>query len=190
MVTIVEAARHLFISGTRFKQLLDAGVIERRPVDGYCLDDVRRQALEHLRSVASARGSSTTLARERAGLAAAQRQIAEVKLATMAGRYVSIEEAGAEIEAEYGNVRQLLLGISGSIAAQLVGLDHVEIGVAIDAKVAEILRELSSPDEILDRVRPDDTASAGGRGTGEVAAGDAAAAGEVAGAGATDGDGG
>jgi phage terminase Nu1 subunit (DNA packaging protein) len=188
MSTIAEASGHLFLSETRFKQLLDSGVIDRQPANGYCLTTVRRSYVEHLRGIASARGSSTSLAAERTGLAAAQRQIAEMELAAMAGQFVSIEEAGQEIEAEYGNVRQLLLGIPGSIAAQLVGLDRAEIEVALDAKVAEILRELSTADEIIARVQPD-TATAG-RGSGGTAEAAASAAGGSPGAGAADGDGG
>jgi hypothetical protein len=180
MATQSEVAQHLFLSTQRVRDLLDRGVITRQPVDGYSLDDVRRQYISHLRDVAGARGSTSTLAAERTGLAAAQRQIAEMKLAAMAGQFVSIEDAGQAIEGEYALVREKLRSLSGTTAASLVGCDRAAIGQILDAKVAEILRELSSPEEIIDRVSPD--AAAASRGD-EAASG---AAGRSPGAGAAD----
>jgi hypothetical protein len=185
MSTIVEASQHLFISGTRFKQLLADGVVTKRPPGEYVLDDVRREVLTHLRDVASARGASSTLSHERALLALTQRRVAELKLAVMAGKYISMEEAAIEIEGEYGVIRQQLLGLS-AIAASLVGCDRADIEASINAKVSEILRELSSPEEIIDRVRPGDAASAGRESGGATAVRDEADGGSAP-AGATDG---
>jgi hypothetical protein len=186
MATIGESARHIFLSEARFKVLVAAGVITKQPAGGYVLDEVRREVLTHLRDAAGARGAGTTLAHERALLAHAQRRLVEMKADEMAGRLVPIEDAGAEIEAEYGVIRDRLLCLSGSTAASLVGCDRATIGQILDEKIAEILNELSSPDEIIERVQPD-AANASRRGGGAAAAADGTRGGSGARTGASGG---
>jgi hypothetical protein len=63
MATQAEAARHLFVSTQAFRDMIDRGVVTRRPPDGYDLNTVRREALTHLRAQAAGRGASKTLSR-------------------------------------------------------------------------------------------------------------------------------
>jgi hypothetical protein len=88
MATQSECSAHLFCSVQRFREMLDAGTITRRAQGEYDLSEVRREALQHLRDQAAGRGSTPSLAAERANLARHQAKIAAIKAARLSGGLV------------------------------------------------------------------------------------------------------
>jgi phage terminase Nu1 subunit (DNA packaging protein) len=95
------------------------------------------------------------LAHERAALAHHQAAIAELKAARLAGAVIEIEIAGQIVEQHYGVVRDRLLSIPGSTAAQLVGLnDRAQVEKILNEKIAETLTELNAP-AVIEAARGD-----------------------------------
>jgi len=154
MATLAEAAAHIFLGERRFYELLDDGVITRRPAGEYLLDDVRKEYIAHIRKVAAGRGADANidLATERANLARQQTEAAALKNAVARGELVSIEEVGRQLEAEYGVVRQRLLGIPGLLAAALVGLDAASIEKRLQEAIADVLTELHEAHDLASEV--------------------------------------
>jgi phage terminase Nu1 subunit (DNA packaging protein) len=158
MSTQAECAEHLFISAQRFRDLLDAGVITRQPTDGYDLDDVRREALTHLRALASNRGAGENLSKERALLAKSQRELSELKTRQLAGQLVEVEGVCFQIENRYAVVRECLLSIPGKCADELTRRERHEIVEILRREINEALGELYEPARIIEEaggVRPD-----------------------------------
>jgi hypothetical protein len=155
MATQSEAAIHLFISAQRFRDLLNIGVITRQPPDCYDLDDVRREALMHLRMQASNRGAGETLSKQRALLAKSQRELSELKTRQLAGQLIEIERVAEALETRYANVKERVLSMPGLLATNLVGLDRAAIETAIRNACIECLEELYTPARLLEEARSD-----------------------------------
>ncbi len=151
MATIAEAAAHIDLGERRFYELLEGDVIERCQPGEYNLDHVRVTYIRHIRKIGAGRGAEKgiDLASERARLAREQTEAAAFKNAIARGEYVAIEEAGRQMEADYGLVRQRILAMPGKLADALEGMSREEREAAILAEVNEALNELSEPAHLL-----------------------------------------
>jgi hypothetical protein len=149
MATVNEAAAHVFISSTRFKQLIDSGVVERQPPGCYNLDRVRESVFRQLRAVASARGTGIRLADERALLSKRQRELVELRTAQLRGTVVEVEAVAEIIEQNYGVVRERLLAVPWLAADQCAGKDRQVIFDILKKLILETLGELYEPARII-----------------------------------------
>jgi phage terminase Nu1 subunit (DNA packaging protein) len=151
MAKIAETARHIDVSRRRFFELLDAGVVDRKPE--YDLDEVRLQYIRHLRKVAAGRGADNELdlAGERAKLARQQTEGISLKNAIARGEYVLMDEVVRQVEGSYVVIRQRLLVIGGKVSDGLAGQSRDVIKAAIDHEITEALIELSEPSLIAER---------------------------------------
>jgi hypothetical protein len=78
--------------------------------------------------------------------------------------WVRIEAVAAQVEREYGTVRERLLTIPGKIAASLVGADRPTIDMILRREITEALHELHDPSGLAQRAGagvPADTGKAG-----------------------------
>ena len=148
MATIAQAAAHICCSRAQFDQYLAEGTITRQPSGQYDLDEVRREVLAHLRSVAAGRGGAagSKLTEERTRLVAAKRRIAERQDQIEAGQVAQVEPIIRFLQSALLAMRNRLLNLPGELAFVLAGRDQVEVFEAIDAGVREALEEISNPD--------------------------------------------
>jgi hypothetical protein len=148
MATIAQAAAHICCSRAQFDQYLAEGTITRQPSGQYDLDEVRREVLAHLRSVAAGRGGAagSKLTEERTRLVAAKRRIAERQDQIEAGQVAQVEPIIRFLQSALLAMRNRLLNLPGELAFVVAGRDQVEVFEAIDAGVREALEEISSPD--------------------------------------------
>lgn len=146
------AARHIFVSDARFQELLNDHVFPKQ--EDYDLAQVREYYIKWLRQKVTGRGSglpghsggaTLVLADERAKLASAQWQAAEIKNAVARGELVSIEKMGQFVEDDYYNLRERLLTMPGKLADTLAGLSRSEIEQLIKTELLEALSELHDP---------------------------------------------
>jgi len=128
----------------RFRELIEAGVIERKPPGDYELDRVRESYILHIRKMAAGRGGAD-LASERANLAREQAAAAAMRNAAARGELVAVEEIGRQVEAAYAVVRERLLSIPGKLSAALEGMSAGEREGAVAAEITEALNELHKP---------------------------------------------
>jgi hypothetical protein len=149
MATVNEAAAHVFISSTRFKQLIDSGVVERQPPGCYNLDVVREAVFRQLRAVASARGTGIKLADERALLSKRQRELVELKTAKLRGDLVEVEAVAEIIEQNYSVIRERLLAVPWLATDKCVGQDRDAIFEILKRLITETLGELYEPARII-----------------------------------------
>src|SRR6266404_9602198 len=129
MATIAQAAAHICCSRSQFDQYLAEGVITRQPSNNYDLDQVRREVLAHLRSVAAGRGGAagSKLTEERTRLVAAKRRREERQDALEAGRLVPIEPIGRMVESSLRVMRDRLLNVPGEVAYLLAHRPQHEV---------------------------------------------------------------
>jgi hypothetical protein len=112
--TAADAARVCDISERRFREMLDAGVFERKGVGHYDLDEVTITMIRHQRRAASGRGDGLDLSAERAALARQQRKAMERKNAISDGAFVAVDTVIKLVESEYGVVREGMLAVPGT----------------------------------------------------------------------------
>ncbi|MGD9766864.1 MAG: hypothetical protein AB7U62_04400 [Pseudolabrys sp.] len=155
MATQVQAAQHIDLGERRFRELIEAGVFERRPAGQYDLDTVRIAYIRHLREVAAGRGADNDarLSDARVLLTLEQRENIALKNAAVRGDVVSVEEVGKQVERVFTVVRERLLAIPGKIADALVGGERVDIETRLTDEISEALDELHDPVGIADRSR-------------------------------------
>src|ERR1700730_2409970 len=94
MATAVAAARHIFVSESRFNQLARTGVYDRAKMrgGGFDLDTVRKISFEQLRDQLHRRGDQAGgLTEERTRRAHAEANIAARKDQVGAGRLVDVD---------------------------------------------------------------------------------------------------
>jgi phage terminase Nu1 subunit (DNA packaging protein) len=151
MATAAQAAKHLFISPSRFRDLVSAGTITHQPSGAYVLDTVREQYIRHAQLVMSGRGAEggvAALSTQRARLAEAQTHAALLKNAITSGDYVSVAVMERELTGLFGSMREIALGLPGKTADRLQphsALDRGEIRDVLHAEVCEMLEALSEP---------------------------------------------
>jgi hypothetical protein len=148
MATIAQAAAHICCSRSQFDQYLAEAVITRQSSGRYDLDEVRREVLAHLRSIAAGRGGAagSKLTEERTRLVAAKRRREERQDALEAGRLVPLAPIQRIIENGLRVTRDRLLNLPGELAYLLAGRPQEEVFGALDGAVREALEEIASPE--------------------------------------------
>jgi hypothetical protein len=147
MTTIAQAAAHIFCSRAQFDQYLAEGAITRRPSGQYDLDEVRREALAHLRSVAAGRGGAAgdKLTAERAALTAAKRRREERQDELEAGQLARLAVVRRYLEQMLLGMRNRLLNLPGETAYMLAMRPQAECFEVLDDAVRAALEEIADP---------------------------------------------
>ncbi|WOH51924.1 hypothetical protein [Bradyrhizobium sp. sBnM-33] len=147
MATIAQAAAHLCCSRAQFDQYLAEGVVTRQPSGKYDLDEVRREAFAHLRSVAAGRGGAAgdKLTAERAALTAAKRRREERQDELESGQVVRLAVVRRYLEQMLVGMRNRLLNLPGETAYMLAMRPQAECFEILDDSVRAALEEIADP---------------------------------------------
>src|SRR4051795_4561003 len=147
MATIAQAAAHIYCSRSQFDQYLAEGAITRQSSGKYDLDEVRREVLAHLRSVAAGRGGSagSRLTEERTRLVAAKRRREERQDAIEAGEVVQLHLICRCLEQTLLGMRNRLLNLPGETAYLLALRPQAECYELMNDAVRAALEELADP---------------------------------------------
>lgn len=147
-----QAARHLFLSERRFRELLDEEIIERAGRGAYDLDRVRRQYIEHLRSSAAGRGgvsNEAALAAERIRLARGQADAQEMKNAAARRELLPRDEVHTAVGGAFARVRAKLLALPTKLAPVVLGMKTAaEVKQRLETGIHEALRELATTEVV------------------------------------------
>ena len=173
MATAVEAALHIFISPTRFRDMVSQGIFRRMPSKGYVLDEVRETYCKHMQRVAAGRASDggASLSAQRVRLEGARTQAIEMKNAIMSQDYVSMTAVKAVFSREFMGFRERVLSVPGATADSLTpycARDRGQIEEILRDKLYECLEDLSSG-EFLDEVEDTKARRRGRRATDAIA---------------------
>jgi len=108
MATAVEAAQHIFLSPSRFRDLVAQGVFKRKPAGKYVLDEVREAYCLHAQKVMAGRidEGGKSLSASRARLASAQAARAEMRNAVEVSEFVAVATAARLVETDFRIVRE------------------------------------------------------------------------------------
>jgi phage terminase Nu1 subunit (DNA packaging protein) len=92
MATATEAADHVFISPSRFRDLIGVGTITRMPAGKYNLHKVREEYCRNAQRVMQGRAAEggAALSTQRARLATAQAEAAELKNDVRRGDFIAL----------------------------------------------------------------------------------------------------
>ena len=137
--TVEQAAAHLFLSQTRFYELVAEGVIPRANRRGYRLDTVRRAYFRHLRTAPPVDAS---LVRERALLTRERTTSAQIKNAASFGDYVLKTVVKNEIATTFAGVRTKALAIV-KVAPAIEMRSRDEVETALHVAVIAALDKMS-----------------------------------------------
>jgi|SRR5271156_6626785 len=151
MATAVEAAKHICLSPSRFRDLVALGVFKRVPSGMYDLDVIRETYCLHAQKVMAGRSDDGggSLAKQRTRLEAAKTEAVLHKNAINRGDLVSLKVIRKVGEAMMGNFRSRCLSIPGSMADALTPYtpqDRDAIHEILREKIYEALDQLSDPD--------------------------------------------
>jgi hypothetical protein len=148
MATAAQCAKHIFVSASRFHQMVDAGIFKRSVRGNYDLDVIREAAFKRLRDEVHARAdSSATLTEQRTRIAKANANAAERKDRTDAGKLIEIGAVVKLVGVERSVVHEKLLGVAGKLQG-LIGPEHAAL---VDDECRETLLELSNPNDLVRR---------------------------------------
>lgn len=149
-VTAAVAAEHCCISPSRFRDLVDLGVIKRQTSKGYSLNECRKQYISYLQRVAAGHGAdNATLSKQRVKLEGAKTEAIEFRNAVNRGDYVRLEVLAREVDEMIIGLRSTGLGFAGSISdtvATACGCDRALVFNIIDAAMREMLETMSNLD--------------------------------------------
>jgi ribosomal protein L12E/L44/L45/RPP1/RPP2 len=147
MATIAQAAAHICCSRAQFDQYLAEGVVTRQLSSKYDLDEVRREAFAHLRSVAAGRGGAAgdKLTAERAALTAAKRRREERQDELEAGQLARLAVVRRYLEQMLLGMRDRLLNLPGETAYMLAMRPQTECFELLDNAVRAALEEIADP---------------------------------------------
>lgn len=155
--TVAELAQHLGLSVKRINELIDRGIIERKPRGEYNLDEARLAYCEHIRATAAGRGAAgegdATLAANRSRLVAAKADIAELDRAKASGGWAPIDLLIEKFGRAASVVRELILATPGTLAWQLEGQPRAKIFELLDDHLRGLLDELAEPGFIVSRMK-------------------------------------
>lgn len=146
-----EVAAHLDLSGTKVSELAARGIIPRSSGrGGFDLEACRLGYIRHLRETAAGRAGQDEgpdLVDERARLARAQADRAEMENAHRRGELIETGHMNALVTGCFAIVRAKLLGIPSKEAGAILRCeDSVEVEQRIRAAICEALKELSETD--------------------------------------------
>ena len=147
MATIAQAAAHICCSRAQFDQYLAERAITRQPSGKYDLDEVRREAFAHLRSVAAGRGGAagSKLTAERVLLTRIKRQREELQAGIEAAQWARLAHVQRFLEGAFLAFRERVLGLPGEIAFALAMRPQQEVFEILDDAVRAKLEELAHP---------------------------------------------
>jgi phage terminase Nu1 subunit (DNA packaging protein) len=127
-LSVEAAARHLFISINRLRQLQREGVLPRATSGDWDLDTIRRRYIENLRAVkgnhlppgAAGAAERLDLDRERARLAREQADKVALENARLRGKLVDVDEIKLALAVQDGIIKDRLLMIPQAVADRAV----------------------------------------------------------------------
>jgi phage terminase Nu1 subunit (DNA packaging protein) len=159
MSTASEAALHICLSVSRFRDLVAEGVFRRMPPGKYSLNVVREAYCQHAqkRMAGRAADGGEALSTQRAKLAAVQTQRLEFEAALEQGQYVHLDVMKRLLIRSFAVFREQSLGMPGKLADSLVGLDRTAIHEVIRSEVYSMLTDFSSPDGVLSQAIDEST---------------------------------
>jgi hypothetical protein len=150
MATAVKAAKHICLSPSRFRDLVDAGVFERMPPGKYDLTTVREAYCRYAQKVMQGRGDDhgKALSERRGRLAEAQTVAVELKNRITNGEFVRLDAVQRYYERHLVVFRERSLSVPGKSADRLTPHcteDRGEIEEVLRSEIYEMLEDLSSP---------------------------------------------
>jgi phage terminase Nu1 subunit (DNA packaging protein) len=149
MPSMAVAAKHVCMSETNFKTLINKGVFERAARGDYNLDDVRTAYIKWLRAERAAQegGGKSHLSDARARVATAHAETAERKNQIDAGEWCRTDDVIKVVNSDYTNVRERLLIVPGAFVGP-PGLTAAQLDscrVEMKDLIHDALNELSDP---------------------------------------------
>jgi phage terminase Nu1 subunit (DNA packaging protein) len=138
MATSAAAAKHIFISTSRFRDLVAGGVITHQANGKYDLAVVREEYIRNLQKVSAGRGGDggAGLAKQRTRLESARTESVELKNAIARAEFVSLAAVQRVVEDQYSVVRERTLSTPGKCADRLTSYCAEDRG-----RIVEILME-------------------------------------------------
>ena len=140
----VKAAKHIFLSVSRFNELVIQGVIPKTKAGKFDLDIVREKAFAHLRRDKGGHGTAD-LSKQRSELAQEQTLAVRFKNAIARGDYVSLENFARRVDAMLTVVRERVLSVAGKVSHYAEMRTREEIDAIFREELYEALNELSNP---------------------------------------------
>ena len=155
MATIAECSQHCFVSMTRLRDLVGAGIIPHRPSGQYNLDEVREAYIRNLQKVAANRGGeSSSLSQQRERLTAAKVEGVELRNAVAKGDFVSLSLYISKLEQLFGVMREVAMSVPGKISDALsahCSEDRAAIFDVVSAEINEMLQAMSDATNVTAR---------------------------------------
>lgn len=157
MATAAQSAKHIFISTSRFRDLVGTGTITHQKSGQYDLDVVREEYITHQQKMAAGRGGEggAALAKQRARLADAQASKAEFQNAADRGHFVSVELLKPRLIRDMTITREIALSTPGKISDGLTpytAKDREAIYLIVKAQIYEMLNAMADPASYADEV--------------------------------------
>lgn len=145
MASLNDVANHLGVSVKYVQDLLQKGILERQPRNGYNLDACREAYIANLREVAAGRAAngSLDLGEERARLAKEQADAKEMENDILRGDLVYIADVADMAEKQFAKVRSKLLSVPTKTAPEAVACATAkEVQALLEAAITEALNDL------------------------------------------------
>jgi len=163
MATATEAGNHIFISPSRFRDLIGVGTITRMAAGRYSLDKVREEYCKNAQKVMQGRAadSGATLSAQRARLATAQAEGAELRNAVSRGDFIALKLVETSLAALFSTIRENVLTLPGKAADALTPhtpQDRLAIYGILRSECRDLLTGLSSP-EVVSQARATEAAA-------------------------------
>lgn len=154
MATIAEAARHLFLSERRLKELIDQGVIGRADRGSYSLDGVRENYLKHMREVAAGRAQTGELdpAQERARKDKELADKTAIQNDLLRARVVLVDDVLTVLAQQIANLRTRILALPTKLSATAPETIRPALFQSATDEVRQMLTELSEG-AVVDRAK-------------------------------------
>lgn len=146
MATQADCARLIGISERRFRELLDEGVLQRRPAGQYEFDVVVPTYCAHLREIAAGRGGQDAQAKRAVDDARRAKVLAdraEVEFAQLKGELVPTDQIADAVHAAVQIFRTRMLALPSSLSARIGARDPGEAEKMIREQVIEALEDLA-----------------------------------------------
>lgn len=150
MATLSELAVHLDLSQKRLTDLINEGVITKKPRGAYNLREAMKEYLDNLRAQARGRSGSkgANLTEERARLAKESADAKEMENEVERGNLVQIEDVAKVVEGQLDRCRTKLLALPTKIAPEAHAAPTPgEARQIIETAIVDALNELVGYDK-------------------------------------------
>jgi hypothetical protein len=146
MVTMAVASKHIDMSDTNFKTLLNKGVFKRAARGDYNLDDIRIAYIRHMRAEKAndEGGAKSSLSESRARKTTADAEISEFELAKQKGEWARIDVMPEYLIVENLMMRENFIGVSGKIADSLHMIDRDAAYLIVKDAIYECLNRIAT----------------------------------------------